>query len=100
MTLTHGFVGSNPTTPAMEKINTVNKTIEYRYHTFYCDICNKELGTTEEWEDGYYNKLGEYTQSFNLSGVKWFELEKVLCDKCKDEFNEKIKNALFDLGFK
>ena len=83
----------------MEKINTVNKTIEYRYHIFYCDMCNKELGTTGELEDGYYHRLGEYNQDFYLD-EKWFHLTRNLCNECKDKFNEKIKNALFDLGFK
>ena len=82
----------------MEKINIVNKTIEYRYHIFYCDMCNKELGTTGEWEDGYYHRLGEYNQKFCLDG-EWFHLTRNLCDKCKGKFNEKIKTSLLNLGF-
>ena len=107
MVITVGFDPTDASSilavPVMEKIKTIEKKIEYRYHAFYCDMCNKELGTSAELEDGYYHKLGEYNQKFWLSDInegEWFRLERNLCDICKNKLNKKIKNALFDLGFR
>lgn len=82
----------------MDKVENYEKIVKINTHTFYCDICNKLIGKSEEDDDGYYNKLGAYYQDFYLNG-KWFYLKRNLCNECKNKFNEKIKTSLLDLGF-
>ena len=82
----------------MDKVENYEKIVKIKTHTFYCDICNKPIGKSEEDDDGYYNELGAYRQDFYLNG-KWFYLKRNLCNECKNKFNEKIKTSLLDLGF-
>ena len=84
----------------MERINRHKKTIEYNTHIFYCDVCGKELGFSQEYDDGWYKELGEYEMSFYTGLHGWYKLHMHLCDNCAREYNEKIVNALLDLGFK
>ena len=44
----------------MEKKETVICTVEETTHHFYCDDCNKYLGKTEEYDDGYFENLDEF----------------------------------------
>ena len=48
----------------MEKIETTIQEIENYKHHFYCDECNKYLGTTEEYDHCYYDELGELELKF------------------------------------
>ena len=56
----------------MERIETTIREIRNYEHQFYCDECNKYLGTTEEYDDGYYAKLGELCLKifFLMDGIK------------------------------
>ena len=90
----------------MEKTTKVSKTVVREEHSFYCDDCGKHLGTSQEYEDGYYQTFGEFEQSFCLKHSnmwngksEWFELKKCLCDECKEKTLLRIKSALLDLGF-
>lgn len=71
---------------------------EQREHHFYCDECGEFLGVSHEYEDGYYEKLGEFTLELRVSS--WYNVKKNLCDKCKEKFINKVENALIELGFK
>lgn len=82
----------------MEKLETKIYTKEETIHHFYCDDCNKYLGKTEEYDDGYYSKLGEFKVSFRITGNP-LTIKKYLCDECKKKFLEKIENSLKELGF-
>lgn len=82
----------------MEKINSITKEIEDYEHSFYCDECGEYLGTTEEYDDGWYDTLGEFELSFNIDG--WYKVNKCLCDDCADKFLSNLKNHLESIGFK
>lgn len=74
------------------KTNTIINEIE-----FYCDDCGNFLGKTEEYDDWYYEELGEFEVDFYFNG--WYKLEKHLCDECKEKETKKIEKALKKLGF-
>lgn len=80
----------------MEKI-IIRKKEEYVHH-FYCDECNKYLGNTEEYDDGYYPSLGEFKLAFHLPGG-WYKVEKCVCDECKEKYLSRLENVLKDLEF-
>lgn len=66
-------------------INRIEK--EVRTHEFYCSICNKFLGKSTEYEDGYYEEYGNYDDDR-------LNIHIHLCDECREKVNEKIKNDL------
>jgi uncharacterized protein YlaI len=68
-------------------------------HNFFCDGCNKSLGSSKELDDGYYDIIGEYHYDIILSGLGRFVIDKCLCDNCRKELDKKIKTSLEDLGF-
>jgi len=78
----------------MEKINYVEKTEVVTMHEFYCDECGCLLGSSEEWDDGYYEEIGEVSWSFGN-----FEKNGHYCDKCKEKVWNKLKKTLKGLGF-
>lgn len=55
----------------MEKTEREIKTIEKYKHHFYCDSCSEFLGTVEEYEDGWYQNLGEFELKFFVAN-KWY----------------------------
>ena len=83
----------------MEKIEVKTITQEKLTHKFYCDGCDSYLGNTEEYEDGYYDKLGEVDWSFRLPHAR-YKIDKCLCDKCKVKIFMKIEQVLKETGFK
>lgn len=82
----------------MEKTNCTTKEIENYEHSFYCDECGEYLGTSEEYDDGWYECLGEFELSFYIDG--WYRVEKCLCEDCAQKFLSNLKNHLEDMGFK
>ena len=64
-------------------------------HEFYCDKCNKYLGKSQEYEDGYYAEIGKV--DVKLYGL---ELSGNFCDDCKKELGTQIREALIKIGFK
>lgn len=82
----------------MEKLETKTCTREETTHHFYCDDCNKYLGKTEEYDDGWYPELGEFELKFYLPSG-WYEVNKCLCDECRQEFLQKVEKTLVELGF-
>lgn len=83
----------------MEKVNYYEKNIECATHTFYCDKCGKELGVSEEYDDGWYEELGKYEESFYIHTKGWYKLHKNLCNFCWGKYTNKIADALLELGF-
>lgn len=81
----------------MKKTVTEVVEVEETRHEFYCDECDKYLGTSYEYDDGWYNELGRFELKCNING--WLRLEKCLCDKCKYEFVNKVRANLLDIGF-
>lgn len=82
----------------MEKTEKEIRTVVRYKHHFYCDSCNKYLGTTEEYEDGHYPELGEFELRFYVKD-EWYRIEKHFCDDCKNNFISIVKSTLKDLGF-
>ena len=81
----------------MEKTMDTEQFILRTHHMFYCDECGKYLGESQEYDDGWYDSIGEFETSYYLNG--WYRMQKCLCDNCKKEIISKITSALQDLGF-
>lgn len=84
----------------MEKIIVKQVSKEEITHQFYCDICNKHIGDSVRFEDGFYYELGGYEQNFNVKGFDWCELKMYLCDECQIKMTNHILQKLKELGFK
>ena len=55
------------------------------------------LGSSEEYEDGYYSEVGKFR--FDLRTDKWFKIEKHYCVECRQKFILKFNQILKELGF-
>lgn len=82
----------------MHKVENKTKTITTTTHHFYCDGCGEYLGSSEEYDDGYYNERGAFGLSFHLD-PGWYHVSKTFCDKCEQNYLTDVKNALEKLGF-
>jgi formylmethanofuran dehydrogenase subunit E len=82
----------------MEKVETKIIETEEITHHFYCDKCGDHLGSSEEWDDGYYQEFGEFELKCNTPRG-WYKLEKCLCHSCADEFLETFYSTLESIGF-
>lgn len=82
----------------MEKTEKRIELVEIINHSFYCDTCKKYLGTSEELEDGWYQKIGKFEIKIPIMN-KWYQLEKCLCDNCASALVEDIGFALKEIGF-
>lgn len=83
----------------MDKLKIIEVVSEKRQHYFYCDKCEKLLGFSSEYEDGYYAKFGEVKERISINGTR-FNIEKTLCEECKKEFYEELIKKLESVGFK
>lgn len=81
----------------MEKTREIIKEVKQYEHSFYCDECNKYLGTSKEYDDGWYDDIGEFEMKFYIDG--WYCINKHLCDECRKSFIENVKVALRNMGF-
>ena len=81
----------------MEKTREVIKSLKNIEHSFYCDECEKHIGTSIEYDDGWYQEFGEFKVKIYIDG--WYRLKKCLCDNCRYEFVEKLKKDLYNLEF-
>lgn len=83
----------------MEKETRTIYQKELIEHSFYCDECGKHLGTSREYDDGWYEMFGKLELRFNIVNG-WYHINKCFCEDCKNKFLSKIKVALKDIGFK
>lgn len=81
----------------MEKTREIIKEVKQYEHSFYCDECGKHLGTSTEYDDGWYQDFGELEIKIYIDG--WYRIKKCLCDNCRYNFIEKLKTYLGVLGF-
>lgn len=82
----------------MEKVKYTERIVESAEHSFYCDECGEYLGTSEECDDGWYKRLGEFELSFYVND--WYRVKKCLCNNCADNFLTNLQNSLKNMGFK
>lgn len=82
----------------MDKIEQISKTVVETTHHFYCDNCSTYLGVSQEYDDGYYEKFGEFELKIHLPDG-WYESQKCLCEVCKQEYLEDVRDSLRTLGF-
>lgn len=82
----------------MEEIKSIIEKIEKRTHWFYCDECGEHLGTSTEYDDGYYQTYGDFGLRFNVVN-NWYCVRKCLCDDCKEKFINNVKTSLTNMGF-
>lgn len=82
----------------MEKLEIIERTVQDKIHNFYCDECNKLLGSSHECDDGYYKEFGEFKLRFFASD-HWYVSENHFCDKCKNKFINTVIDTLKELGF-
>lgn len=83
----------------MEKTVFEIREVKQAIHSFYCDHCGIELGSVEEYEDGYYPTLGGFELNWRTPNG-WYRLNKCLCDTCRDKYLSDIYSALENAGFK
>ena len=81
----------------MEKAKEIIREIKTYEHSFYCDECNKYLGTSQEYDDGWYEDIGEFELKFYIDS--WYCINKCLCDDCRKSFIENLKVTLKNIGF-
>jgi hypothetical protein len=83
----------------MEKITTTTETITKNVHEFYCDECESLIGTSEEYPNGGYERLGVYELNVLTPNGLFKYYNKCLCDTCKENFPIKVFTSLEELGF-
>ena len=81
----------------MEKILKTTKYVEDNKHEFYCDKCGKYLGASHEYDDGWYERIGEFELKFYVDD--WYRIKKCLCDDCRERFINNVKWNLTNMGF-
>lgn len=82
----------------MEKITTTTETITKNVHEFYCDECGVFIGTSEEYPNGGYERLGVYELNVLTPNGLFKYYDKCLCDTCKESFPIKVAEALEAIG--
>ena len=83
----------------MEKVEINTRQIEDSIHHFYCDDCGTHIGSSHEYDDGWYQELGKFELNW-LTPNGWYKLEKCLCNDCRDKFLDKVYAGLEAVGFK
>ena len=82
----------------MEQIKTIKIEKEQIKHQIYCDYCKKFIGSSIEYDDGYYEKLGEVEEKVYIYN-DWYKLNKTLCEDCKNKFYHNLIKKLIEIGF-
>lgn len=81
----------------MEKIRKITKKVEENIHEFYCDNCKEYLGSSYEYDDGWYPLIGKFELKLHVDD--WYCIKKCLCDDCAKKFMEEMKLTLANMGF-
>ena len=82
----------------MEKIEEKEVARISRTHKFYCDKCNKYLGQSEEYDDGWYKSINEREWNVCIDKI-WYYKRANLCDECFKEINNNIIKTFQKLDF-
>ena len=82
----------------MEKETTRTITTTETTHHFYCDNCDTYIGSSEEYDDGWYEELGEFELQM-YTPLGWWKIHKCFCKECRDDFLEEFYISLNKMGF-
>lgn len=82
----------------MEHVEHRTGTKTFTIHKFYCDNCGEFVGSSAEFDDGYYEEFGNVEYKFLLSS-ECYRLNKTLCASCENKVWTKIAGALIEVGF-
>lgn len=82
----------------MEKIETKKVEKEERKHKFYCDVCNKFLGESIEYEDGYYEEYGDIEHKIFIHRTNYI-IKMNLCEECYQKKMNEIEEAIKKVGY-
>lgn len=82
----------------MEKVVATTETITKNIHEFYCDECEVLVGTSEEYPDGGYERLGAYELNVLTPDGLFKYYDKCLCETCMESFPTKVAEALEAIG--
>jgi hypothetical protein len=83
----------------MEKVEIEIVETEETTHHFYCDDCGDYIGSSEEYDDGWYEELGEFELHW-YTPKGWYKLEKCLCHTCAKKYLSTVYGGLESAGFK
>ena len=83
----------------MHTIESIAKTVTENTHHFYCDVCGDYLGSTQEHSDGWYGQLGEFEIRYRVPDRCFVNFNKNFCEKCKQQFLDKLVTHLENIGF-
>lgn len=83
----------------MKKVEYTEQTIEVTEYSFYCDDCGEYIGTSQEYDDGWYETLGDFELKFYVVD-DWYSIKKCLCKSCSRSFVSDVKVKLMNMGFK
>lgn len=82
----------------MEHVEHRTGTKTFITHKFYCDDCGEFIGSATEWDDGWYQDIGNFELKF-YTPLGWYKLRKTLCDSCKDKILSRVADTLVEVGF-
>jgi hypothetical protein len=82
----------------MDKIETKEIKVEKVYHNFYCDHCEKFLGTRIEADDGYYIEPDGRDVRMTMPFDRSKEFVALLCDDCIKEFRDKLDSTIISIA--
>jgi len=82
----------------MDKITTKEILVKKVYHNFYCDHCNKFLGTRIEEDDGYYREPEGSDVSMSMPFDISDHFVGLLCDDCIKEFKNKLDSTIISIA--
>ena len=83
----------------MELLRTEHRTIEIKYHDFYCNECDGLVGTSIEHTNGAYDFLGAYEANVFTPDGTFKYYNQCLCEICREKFPTKVAEALKAIGF-
>ena len=82
----------------MKQTKEIKKEFIIYEHSFYCDECHKYLGTSQEYDDGWYKDIGDFELKIYIDG--WYRIKKCLCDDCRKHLVTELNIRLINMGFK
>ena len=82
----------------MKKIEKQYMKKENIIHKFYCSECEKFLGESIEFEDGYYQEYGNCELAFFFNKT-WYKYKNNLCERCRNVFYKCLEDELKLFGF-